>query len=69
MIPHTKSFSMQRASFVLFHFVREHYHKTYADDDAVLLGQLSKLVEEGPAPSRCDQRSWHRAVSKAVSAH
>lgn len=58
-----------RISSALFHFVDEHYHKTYSDDDAVLLGQLAKLVEEGPAPSRFDLRSWHQAVSRALSTH
>ena len=69
MIPHHKPVSSHRISSALFHFVDQHYHKTYADDDAVLLGQLAKLVEEGPAPSRFDHRSWHQAVSRALSTH
>jgi hypothetical protein len=56
----------QRAA--LFKFLDAYDNGTYPDEAGCLLGQLAQL-RELESLDRPDERTWHRAVSLALTAH
>jgi hypothetical protein len=67
MSPYRRKEQSPEEHAALFKFLDAYDNHTYPDDVGALLGQLS-LLRERAALGHPDERTWHKAVSLAVSA-